>query len=243
MPALAQTVNPSESHPCATTRRNSFVFTSICKKGGGCHKRVIPKSGMKTQAKAQPANNARRIGLLEDGFDFANRNRAFAKDFPVLIVDADDRGRQAHSSFAGVEHEGQAQTELLHQLLGVGAGGETRNIGAGARDRPAEFVDKLLDHGMLWPAERDFAGVGGDFERHSIRGFDDQRQPAGPERLRQLLKIPRCVVHARDLFFRLAHQHQRLVQRVDQDRQGPRFGSALYSIELVHGRKVEWIGG
>ena len=100
--------------------------------------------------------------------DFGEGDGAFAEDFPVFVLDADDGGGEARAGFAGIENEREAKAELLHQLIGVGAGWEAGNVGAGASDGAAEFVDELFDDGMFGPAEGDFASVGGDFQRDAI---------------------------------------------------------------------------
>src|SRR5580704_19141873 len=94
--------------------------------------------------------------LLQDGFDFVDGDGAFAEDFPVFVLDADDRGGEAGTGFAGVENEREAQAELLHQLIGVGAGREAGDVRAGAGDGAAELVDELFDDGMFGPAQCDF---------------------------------------------------------------------------------------
>ena len=185
----------------------------------------------------------RREELLEDGFYFVDGDGAFAEDFPVFVLDADDGGGEPGAGFAGIEDERQTQAELLHQLLCVGAGRETRDVSAGAGDGAAEFVDELLDDGMLGPAERDFAGVGSDFQRDAIRGFDDQREAAGPEGLRELCEIARRVLHRGAFEEALAHQDERLVQRIDQDGKSASFGTAFDAIEFVHGGEIEGIRG
>ena len=48
--------------------------------------------------------------LLEDGLDFGDGDGAFAEDFPVFVVDADDGGGETCAGFAGVKHQRKAET-------------------------------------------------------------------------------------------------------------------------------------
>ena len=181
--------------------------------------------------------------LLEDGFDVGDGDGAFAEDFPIFVLDADDRGGETGTGFAGVEDEREAQAELLHDLIAAGAGREAGDVGAGAGDGAAKFVDELFDDGMFGPAERDFAGVGGDFERDAVCGFDNEGKAAGPEGLGELGEIAGRVLHRGALEEALAHQDERLFERVDEDGEGARFGAALDTIKLVDGGEIEGVGG
>ena len=67
------------------------------------------------------------------------------------------------------------------------------------------------------PAQSHAPGIAGDFQRQAMRGFDDQRQRAGPE----------FVARESESVRHIAHQRDRLLDGIDQDRQRSRFRAAL----------------
>ena len=140
---------------------------------------------------------------------------------------------------------GRRRPKLLHELLGVGARREAGNVGAGSGDRPAKLVDELLDDRALRASAAPPCRCSPSLS--AARDCDASTtkvKPAGPEGFGQFRR--NCAADAPSWCLRsmaLAHQHQRLVQGIDQDRQRPRFGAALYAVELIDGGEIEGIGG
>src|ERR1700730_6342848 len=85
--------------------------------------------------------------------------------------------------------------------------------------------------------------MGGHLQRNAVRCFDDQCEPTGPERFRETQKVPWRMLDGGALERALAHQHQRLVERIYQDRKRPRLGTPLDSIQFVYCGEIERIGG
>ncbi len=83
------------------------------------------------------------------------------------------------------------------------------------------------------PAERDPACIASHFQRETVSGFDDESESAGPKFICESEKSVRDI----------ARERNRLLDGIDEDRQGTRFGARLELKNALDGIEIEWIGG
>ena len=106
---------------------------------------------------------------------------------------------------------------MIEDFFAGGAGGRTGFISAGAGERHAEFSNEFLSDFAFGPAEGDATGVGSDFERETVGGFDNDGERAGPAGFGE----------AEEIVGELAGDFHGLVHGIDEDGEGADSGRTL----------------
>ena len=170
---------------------------------------------------------------VESGLDDFGRDGALAADTPVVTTEFDDGGWHEALGFAGVENEGNTIAELAEDLVATGTGGRAGNVGAGAGERDANFLDESSDDFASGPAKSDAAGVAGDFEGKTHGGVENDGERAGPESVGETIEI----------VGKIAREDVGVMDRADEKRKGFGFGATLDAKDFVDGGEIDGIGG
>lgn len=163
----------------------------------------------------------------------ASRDGTFAADAPEIAAKFDDGGRRVIVGFAGIEDERDAVPELGEDLGTARASGRTRNIGAGAGERDAEFGNEIGHDRAIGPAKSDATRVGGDFEGKAVGGVDNHGERTGPAGVGEAIKV----------VGKIAGENGGVDERVDEDGEGAAFGTSLNAENFFDGREINGIGG
>jgi hypothetical protein len=169
----------------------------------------------------------------EGGLDDFGGNGPFAADAPVVATEFDDGGRHEGLRFSGVEDEWDTVAELAKDFVATGAGGRAGNVGAGAGERDADFLDESRNDFTSGPAKRDAASVAGNFQGKTHGSVENDGERAGPESVGETIEIVGQV----------ASKNQGVVDGVDEKRQGFGFGATLDAKDLVDSGEIDGIGG
>ncbi len=145
---------------------------------------------------------------------------------------ADDGGRHESLSFSRVEDERDAIAELAKDFVATGAGGRARNVGAGAGERDADFLDESTDDFTSGPTQGDAASVAGNFQRETHGSVENDGERAGPESLGETIEI----------VGKIASENVRVVNGVDEQRKSFGFGASFDAEDFVDGGEVDRIG-
>jgi hypothetical protein len=164
--------------------------------------------------------------------DVVGGDGAFAADAPEVAAEFDNRGRHAFLGFAGVHDQGDAVPQLAKNFLSAGARGRARDVGAGAGEGNAKFIDEATGDFVFGPAHGDAPAVGGDFEGEPVRSVNNNRERAGPASFRETVEI----------IGQFAGENQGLVDGIDENREGTRFEAAFDTKDLVDGVEIDGIG-
>ena len=175
----------------------------------------------------------RLVGFFEGAVDVFFGQSALADDGPFISVDADDGGGHRTAGVAGIENEREAVSKLLENLSRVCARRKAGKIGAGARDRSTDRLDKSCDDAGIGPAKRDPTGISRNLQRQAMRSFYYESESTGPELVSQRQK------HIGDF----TDQTNGLLNRIDKNRQGFGLRSAFDLEDSFDGGEIERIGG
>lgn len=170
---------------------------------------------------------------MKGGLDDFGRDGALAADTPVVTAEFDDGGWHEALRFAGVEDQRDTIAELAEDFVATSAGGRARNVGTGAGERDANFLDESRDDFTSGPAKRDAARVAGNFEGQAHGRVEDDSERAGPEGVGETIEI----------VGKIARQNVRVVDGIDEKRKGFGFGATLDAKDFVDGGKIDGIGG
>lgn len=170
---------------------------------------------------------------VEGGVDDVGGDGALAADAPEVAAEFDDSGRNKALCFSGIEDERDAIAELAEDFVAAGAGGRAGDVGAGAGERNAEFLDELNDDFTSGPAKSDAARVAGDLEGKTHGSVEDDGERTRPEGFGE----------AKEIVGELASENAGVMDGVDEDGKGPGFGAALDTKDLVDGGEIDGIGG
>lgn len=194
---------------------------------------VLPRNIEDGQA--LPGGNLGVDGLVafEGVADVIGGNGAEAADAPEIATKFDDGGGHHAASLASIEDEWETIAELAEDFFPAGAGGRARNVGAGAGEGNADFRDEIRDDFGFRPAERDAAGVGGDFEGKAVGGVDDDGERAGPASFGETIEI----------IGELLSEHQSVLEIVDENGKGAMLGASFDAEDFFDGSKIDGIGG
>ena len=158
---------------------------------------------------------------------------ALAANAPMVAAKFDDGGRHEGLSFSRVEDERDAIAELAKDFVATGAGGRARNVGAGAGERDADFLDESTDDFTSGPTQSDAASVAGNFQRKTHGGVENDGERAGPESVGETIEI----------VGKIASENVRVVNGVDEQRKSFGFGTSFDAEDFVDGGEVDGIGG
>jgi hypothetical protein len=170
---------------------------------------------------------------VEGGLDDFGGDGAFAADAPVVATEFDDGGWHEALRFAGVEDERDAVAELSEDFVATGAGGRAGNVGAGAGERDANFLDESRDNFTSGPAKRDATRVAGNFQRQAHGRVENDGERAGPESVGETIEIVR----------KIARENVSVMDRVDEKRKRFGFGATLDAKDFVDGGEIDGVGG
>ena len=153
----------------------------------------------------------------EGALNFGVRQSALAGNGPGVAFDSDNCRAKRSASVTCIEDQRQAFAKLFDQLRNIRAGRAAGKIRACAGHRAAERFDQRSNDPRVGPADRHTTGVAGDFERKPVSRLDNKGQGARPEFVRKSQEGVRNI----------AGEHERLLDRVDEDRKGACFGAGL----------------
>jgi hypothetical protein len=160
------------------------------------------------------------------------RAGAFAADTPVIAREFNDGGGSRFASGTGVEDEREAVAELREDIDSAGASGRAGKVGAGAGERDAEFGDQIGDETTIGPAESDAPGVGGNLQRKTIRGVNNNGERSGPAGLRE----------TKEIVGKIAGKHLGVNERTDEDGKSLGLGTSFNAEDFVDGGEIDGIG-
>jgi hypothetical protein len=169
---------------------------------------------------------------VEGGLDDFGGDGALAANTPMVAAKFDDGGRHEGLSFSRVEDERDAIAELAKDFVATGAGGRARNVGAGAGERDADFLDESTDDFTSGPTQGDAASVAGNFQRETHGSVENDGERAGPESLGETIEI----------VGKIASENVRVVNGVDEQRKSFGFGASFDAEDFVDGGEVDGIG-
>jgi hypothetical protein len=170
---------------------------------------------------------------MKGGLDDIGGDGALAADAPVVATKFDDSGWHQGLSFSGVENERDAVAELAEDFVATGAGGRARDVGAGAGQRDADFLDESRNDFTSGPAKGDAASVAGNFQRKAHGSVEHDGERAGPESVGEAIEI----------VGKIASENVGVVDGVDEQRKSLGFGASLDAEDFVDSGKVDGIGG
>jgi hypothetical protein len=150
----------------------------------------------------------------------------------MVAAEFDDGGRHEALRLAGVENERDAVAELTEDFVATGAGGRAGNVGAGAGERNANFLDEARDDFTGGPAKGDAARVAGNFQRKAHGSVENDSERAGPESVGETIKI----------VGKFASENVSVMDGVDEKRKSFGFGTTLDAKDFVDGGKIDGIG-
>lgn len=192
---------------------------------------VLPRNIEDGQA--LPGGNLGVDGLVafEGVADVIGGNGAEAADAPEIATKFDDGGGHHAVGLASIEDEWETIAELAEDFFPAGAGGRARNVGAGAGEGNADFRDEIRDDFGFRPAERDAAGVGGDFEGKAVGGVDDDGERAGPA----------SIGETKEIVGEILGEDRSVDERIDEDRKGAVLGTAFDAEDFLDGSEIDRI--
>ena len=164
--------------------------------------------------------------------DVVGGDSAETADAPVIAFEFDDRRRHDGFGFAAVEDQGKTVAKLVEDFRAADAGRGVGNVGAGARQGDADFGNEVRDDLGFGPAQRDAAGVGGDFQREAVGGINDDG-----ERTR-----PAGVGEAIEIVGKFAGQDHGVIETADEDGEGAMLGASLHAKNFFDSGKIDGIG-
>ncbi len=170
---------------------------------------------------------------MKGSLDDLGRNGTFAADAPVVAAEFDDGGGHEGMRFASVEDERDAIAELTKDFVATSAGGRAGNVGAGARERDANFLDESRDDFTSGPAKSDAASVAGNFQWKTHGSIENDGERAGPESVGETIEVVGQV----------ASENVRVVNGVDEQRKRFGFGPPFDAEDFVYGGEIDGIGG
>jgi hypothetical protein len=169
---------------------------------------------------------------VERGLDDFGGYGALAANAPMVAAKFDDGGRHEGLSFSRVEDERDAIAELAKDFVATGAGGRARNVGAGAGERDADFLDESTDDFTSGPTQGDAASVAGNFQRKTHGSVENDGERAGPESVGETIEIVGEV----------AGKNVGVMDGADEKRKSFGFGASLDAEDFVDGREIDRIG-
>lgn len=178
-------------------------------------------------------SNSRRhcIISLQRVLNRLRRYRPLAPDAPVLPAQFHNRRGHQLPRLSRIQYQRNPIPQLQQHLFRARASTRPRKIRASPRQRHTELFNQAANNLILRPAQRNPSRIRRHLQRQSIRSLHHHSQRPRPASLRQPVKIRRQISRERPC----------LRQRIDQDRQRPRFRPPLHAKNFLHGRQIHGI--
>jgi hypothetical protein len=122
---------------------------------------------------------------------------------------------------------------LAKDFVATGAGGRAGNVGTGAGERDANFLDEPRNDFTRWPAKSDAAGVAGNFQWKAHGSVENDGERSGPESVGETIEI----------VGKVASENVRVVDGVDEKRKSFGFGASFDAEDFVDSGEIDGIGG
>ena len=126
--------------------------------------------------------------LSEDLEEVVRGDPAGPQDAGHPGAQGEDRGLDAHFTGAAVHHCGYLPVHVVQDVLRRRGRRHAGGVGAGGREGRARRLDDGPRVLVGRHADGDGVETGSDFVRNEVRLLEDDREGAGPERVREVLK-------------------------------------------------------